>query len=214
MWVPACAHLYSPRCVYPLHREVADTYIESRSTNERDVDGRINGRESRRDRTPLKITDSGSWTKLAEVGSFRAWLTARSCIQASVNSTDTWCALLGNSRSAHFRKGTTCPSMFASQSLRFTRQFIFPCIPNHSVSTRTSGRLLTRQKSIDLRYWRLALLEVDYLFDIFKLDRSVHRCFIFDWWKARIRLSKDKLWGFTFALRSAIFKEKAVYRDN
>lgn len=48
----------------------------------------------------LKLRTAEVGRKLGKVGSFRAWLTARSCIRASVNSANTWHGYLPSSETA------------------------------------------------------------------------------------------------------------------
>ena len=84
----------------------------------------------------LKLRTAEVGWKLAEVGSFRAWLTARSCIWASVNSTDTWCTA-GSSHRREKPLGTfsgvgDVPVHFVLRTLRFARRFIFSRVNAYS----------------------------------------------------------------------------------
>lgn len=111
-----------------MHRcKVHIDMLSSRSSGKRDggsrwLDKRRGAVETAR-RLKLRTTEVGR--KLDEVGSFRAWLTARSCIRASVNFTNTWPRippLPGNSRTAHFpRVDHVCPS--TSRLIHFNSLF-------------------------------------------------------------------------------------------
>lgn len=82
----------------------------------------------------LKLRTAEVGWKLAEVGSFRAWLTARSCIRASVNSTDTWCTADSSWEQplGTFSEVGDVVVHFALRSLRFARRFIFPRVNTYS----------------------------------------------------------------------------------
>lgn len=99
--------------------------LPARETASRWLDKRRGAVETAR-RLKLRTTEVGR--KLGEVGSFRAWLTARSCIRASVNSTNTWPRIPSPPRKqphGTLSEGGHVSVHFASHPFRFTLRFIF-----------------------------------------------------------------------------------------